>query len=90
MLDGDTDVDWDVDSDDLDNLMSVFGAEGDWRTDFNEDGRVDLADFVLMRANFGAGSGLSPVAAPAVATPEPGTAVLLLLGLGAVIRRRKK
>ena len=91
MLDGDTDVDWDVDSFDLANLVTVFGSEGDKYTDFNEDGRVDLADFALMRANFGVDVGSSPGGNPeAITTPEPATAVLLLLGLGAVIRRRKK
>jgi hypothetical protein len=90
MLDGDTDVDWDVDSDDLVNLAAVFGEAGDWRTDFNGDGRIDLTDFALMRANFGAGVGSSPSGATGASTPEPASAVLLLLGLGAVIRRRRK
>jgi T5SS/PEP-CTERM-associated repeat protein len=90
MLDGDTDVDWDVDSVDLANLAGVFGGAGDWHTDFDEDGRTDLTDFALMRANFGAGVGSSPGGAPETATPEPASAVLLLLGLGAVIYRRKK
>jgi len=89
MLDGDTDVDWDVDTDDYNNFVAVFGTEGDWHTDFNEDGRVDLTDFVLIRANFGivVDLGPAPIATPTV-TPEPATLTLLALGGLAILRRR--
>ena len=51
----------------------------------------DLIDFTMMRANFGAGVVTAPpLGDPTAATPEPASAILLLLGLGAVIRRRKK
>jgi hypothetical protein len=90
MLDGDTDADWDVDSVDLANLAGVFGGDGDWHTDFNGDGRVDLTDFALMCGNFGAGVGSSPGADPVTTTPEPASAVLLLLGLGATLWRRRR
>jgi len=91
MLDGDTDVDWDVDTDDYNNFVAVFGGAGDWHTDFNEDGRVDLTDFVLMRANFGmvVDLGPAPIAAPAV-TPEPATLTLLAIGGILVTRRRRR
>ena len=90
MLAGDTDVDWDVDSDDLANLITVFGGEGDWHTDFNEDGRIDLTDFAMMRANFGASVGSSPGADPGAATPEPATLILLAGGLPLLLKRKRK
>jgi len=90
MLDGDTDVDWDVDAVDLANFAEVFGGDGDWHTDFNGDGRVDLEDFCLMRANFGAGVGPAPGNDLAAATPEPATFTLLTIGGLAVLRRRSR
>jgi len=90
ILAGDTDVDWDVDSDDLANLISVFGGEGDLYTDFNEDGRVDLTDFAIMRGNFGFGVESAPDAAFGATTPEPATLSLLTLGSFALVRRRKR
>jgi len=91
MLDGDTNVDWSVDLFDYDALLSEIGGQGDWRTDFNEDGRVDLEDFALMRANFGVIAG-SPAGSNdmTASTPEPATLATLLLGAGALVRRRKK
>jgi hypothetical protein len=90
MLHGDTDVDWDVDDDDYDRLVAVFGAAGDWRTDFNEDGRVDLIDFALMRENFGVTPGSAPGLGPSATTPEPFTVSILTLGAVAIIRRRRR
>jgi hypothetical protein len=87
MLDGDTDVDWDVDSVDLANLVSVFGGEGDLYTDFNEDGRVDLTDFAIMRGNFG--FGVASALEFGATTPEPGTLSLLALGGLALVRWRR-
>jgi formylglycine-generating enzyme required for sulfatase activity len=89
MLYGDTDDDRDVDDDDYNLFTTVFGSAGDWRTDFNEDGRVDLTDFALMRGNFGVGVGPSPGVAPAAPTPEPLTLSILALGGLAIIRRRR-
>jgi hypothetical protein len=89
MLDGDTDSDRDVDSDDLLALVAVFGTEGNWRTDFSEDGRVDLADFALQRANFGTGVGASPPGAATAATPEPATLILMASGLPLLLKRKR-
>ena len=83
MIPGDTDVDWDVDSTDYANFLAAFGGAGDWHTDFNEDGMVDLDDFALMRDYFGT---VATPPAPA-ATPEPGTLLLLSLGGLAILRR---
>jgi formylglycine-generating enzyme required for sulfatase activity len=91
MLHGDTDIDWDVDAVDYDAFIAVFGTNGDRYTDFNGDGRVDLADFVLMRENFGAGTGASPgVASETIATPEPGTLAIAVMGAAALLRRRRR
>jgi fibronectin-binding autotransporter adhesin len=89
MMEGDTDGDWDVDVTDYAAFVGAFGGDGDWRTDFNADGRVDLTDFVMLRANFGFGV---PVSAPEYGTtvPEPATLSLLALGGLVVLRRRKK
>jgi len=91
MLDGDTDVDWDVDTDDYNNFVAEFGGAGDWHTDFNEDGMVDLTDFTLMRANFGMVVDLAPTPVAPVATPEPATMILLVLdGLVALPRGNRR
>jgi len=90
MLDGDTDIDWDVDVHDLHAFVAAFGMDGDRQTDFNEDGKVDLEDFALMRANLGAGVGASPGGAPEAATPEPATLILLAGGLPVLLRFRRR
>jgi len=87
--DGDTDRDGDVDADDLAYFESVFGVVGDRHADFNENGRVDLGDFALMRANFGVGASSSPSVGPETETPEPIALVLLIAGLPVVLRRRQ-
>ena len=89
MLPGDTDIDWDVDTEDYNTFVSAFGGEGDWQTDFNEDGRVDLADFAIIRGNFGTSVGTSPLADATAVTPEPATMILLGLGGLTVLRRRR-
>ncbi|MBT3202146.1 MAG: PEP-CTERM sorting domain-containing protein, partial [Phycisphaerales bacterium] len=90
MLAGDTDIDWDVDVDDLGVLLATFGGAADWRNDFNADGRVDLADFVIMRANFGFDLGSSTNANNVtITTPEPATLGILTLGGLAMLRRRR-
>jgi len=102
---GDTNADGFVNAADTDNFESVFGLAGAELTDFidalppaeqfdpdfDDDGDADLDDFVTLRESFGNNYNLSPSAGANLATtPEPCSAVLMLLGLGAVIRRRKK
>jgi len=55
--------------------------------DFNGDGMVDLLDQKILKDNWLRGAPTAPEASASL-TPEPSSAILLLLGLGAVIRRR--
>jgi len=90
MLDGDTDNDRDVDTDDYNTFVSVFGDTGDRWTDFNSDGRIDLADFIILRENFGTSlSGVSPIEVQ-LSTPEPGTLILILAAAPVFLQRRRK
>ena len=58
------------DDDEYEMLVSQFGLRGDGlAADFNGDGRVDLADFAITRANFG---NMLPPAAPAAALQAAG------------------
>jgi len=79
---GDTDLDGDVDLDDLFAVRNAFGtASGAWghEGDTDGDGDVDLDDLFAVRNNFGAGS-----------APEPATAVLLTAcGTSLLLRRRR-
>jgi hypothetical protein len=87
---GDTNRDYIVDELDLANLAAQFGgAPGLESADCNGDGFVGIEDFAILRKYFGSGVVAAPQAESVATTPEPATAVLLLLGLGAVIRRRR-
>jgi len=88
---GDTNSDHRVDGVDCDNLAEQFGGPpGADSADFNGDGRVDLEDFAILRANFGFGVASAPEARFATTTPEPTTLSLLALGSLAVLRKRRK
>ena len=88
-LPGDTDGDWDVDTDDYDTLVATFGGGPDLRTDFNEDGAVDLLDFAIQRDNFGFSLSGAPEAMAPTTTPEPATLAFLTLGGLAILRRKR-
>jgi len=89
MLVGDTDIDWDVDADDYDTLIEMFGGIADWRTDFNEDGVIDITDFALQRAHYGEGVSPSDILGGApTTTPEPATLGLLAAACPWLLRRR--
>gem|GEM_PF-3976989 len=72
-------------------LNETFGSRTDLRADFNGDGRVDLDDFAILRADWEA------EAAPAsdcpvdngTPIPEPTTFCMLVLGGLAVLRRQR-
>jgi len=79
---GDSDLDGDVDLDDLFNVRNNFGAPGGWSEgDSDGDGVVDLDDLFALRNNFGASSA-GPV-------PEPASLALVLFGAAALAFRRR-
>jgi len=91
MLPGDTDIDWDVDPDDYGTLLDTFGGVADWRTDFNEDGVIDIADFALQRAHYG--QDVSPSNGPGdmqATIPEPATIFVIGAGWMLLLRRRSR
>jgi hypothetical protein len=51
---------------------------------------VTLADFAIMRGNWGAASGQAPTLDDLNATPEPATMSLLAIGGLLMIRRRRR
>ena len=96
---GDTDGDDDIDIDDYQNLLAQLGGPaGEDSADFNNDGIVDLSDFVIIRENFGYGTPAPGGDLEAATIPEPATLSLLaLLALSmskrsslAILRRRHR
>ena len=67
---------------------NIGDVPGDDSADFNGDGRVDLADFAIMRANFGFGVPSAPEYGATI--PEPATLTLLALGGLAMLRRTQR
>jgi len=89
-LSGDTNLDDVVDAQDVNNLMSQFGRPPDeYNADFNGDGIVDLADFVIQRQNFGVNQFITQSPETGSAAPEPTTLILLAFGLPLLIKQRK-
>ena len=86
---GDTNADHVVNDLDYNNLVAQFGGPpGAQSADFNDDGVVDLNDFVIQRENFGIAAAPFPTTA---AVPEPSTLILLLVaGFGLVGNRKHK
>jgi autotransporter-associated beta strand protein len=88
VLPGDTNEDRVVDAFDFITLKKNFGTStgsGTAAGDFNSSGTVNWADLNILTSNMGTGGG----GAPAM-TPEPCSALLLVFGAAAVIRRRRK
>ncbi|MBT3200395.1 MAG: hypothetical protein HN350_10810 [Phycisphaerales bacterium] len=85
---GDTDDDNDVDQADFQALLAAFGTS-DPQADFNNDGMVNIADFVLQRANFGLSVQTNAPSAPNQ-TPEPATLLLLTAAAPLMLKRKQK
>jgi fibronectin-binding autotransporter adhesin len=89
---GDFNLDGVADAQDMDIMVAHLGRHGTWSSgDANYDGLVDLLDWNLWKASLG----LPPLESPgAVAVPEPGTLLMLALGLvsllACVCRRRPR
>lgn len=102
LLPGDLNLDGNVDSYDYITLKTNFGMTGETVTwslgDFNGDGLVGYEDFIALTTNFGYKSTPHPIMTPpsdgyistgSMAMPEPGSAILLVLGAAALLRRRQ-
>jgi autotransporter-associated beta strand protein len=87
-LKGDTNNDHVVDAADYVTVKRHMGQStgaGAADGDFDNDGTVDWDDLLVVMANFGAGSGTA-----GATTPEPCSAMLLVFGASALLRRRRK
>jgi len=101
LLPGDLNLDGDVDSSDYITLKENFGeTDATWsHGDFNDDGLVGYDDLFALMTNFGYKSNPHPIMTPPsggsistgdmAAVPEPGSAILLVLGAAALLRRRR-
>jgi hypothetical protein len=88
---GDSNGDGVLDKKDCDNLISQFGGEpGTESADFNDDNIVNLADFSILRANFGTPASSAPNIGLATPAPEPTTVMLLILGGAGLLSRGGK
>jgi hypothetical protein len=88
---GDATGDHIVDADDLAIFKAQFGLTGiaDLSADFDDDTDIDLADFAILRGNWGAGVGSAPEIGDV--TPEPATIIVMLAaGLPALLKRRRR
>jgi len=89
---GDINIDGMVTDADLVNIIAHMNQSGSYFDgDANLDGLINLADYDLVQASLGAGTGLngSPqLGSPLVAVPEPGTLALVGVAACAMLRRR--
>ena len=89
---GDTNNDYKIDIEDYNNLVSQFGSHFDddflVDADFNDDQIIDLADFIILRQNFGNG-GNSPTINTIAIVPDPITLMLLILGSPILLNRKR-
>ena len=85
-------MDGTVDMFDLNHVLTDFGEnDATWSDgDFNGDGKVDASDFSMLLANFGTVVCRFFDVGTSASVPEPGTLVLLSLGvLSLLICRRR-
>ncbi len=95
---GDANIDGLVNLSDFNVLAGNFGTSVDrWsRADFDFNGLVNLSDFNLLAGNFGLSAGTDGVVGPddwaalSAAVPEPSAAAAVMVGLVALMRRRRR
>ena len=79
---GDSNLDWNVDAQDLANVRMNFGSSAGWASgNSNLDDTVDAADLAFVRTNFGFNNPFVSAAPLAPPTPEPATIGMLATGL---------
>jgi hypothetical protein len=94
-LGGDANLDGLVDVADLGILAMNWDTSGGWlQGDFNRDGVINVDDLNLLALDWQGGgnlaASLSGLGLPTTSIPEPTFAAILLLGLPAVMSRRRK
>ena len=93
IIPGDTNGDGVVDGLDYDNLVGELGMTEPpdiLTADFNNDDRVNLEDFAILRGRFGFGVELALDGEFGATTPEPATLGMLVLGGLLAVRQRKR
>lgn len=84
ILNGDADLNGNVNTADFNTLASDFNRSGQNRLtgDFNRDGMVNALDFNALASDFGSAVATPPLSSPLGAVlPEPSLGVLMLAGL---------
>lgn len=93
---GDTDLNGAVEFEDFVALVNGYRQDGTWGTgDFNCSGHTDFFDFLTLSGNFGfppnASTGAAPAGeATAAAVPEPSAAMVMLVGIGLLVKRQRR
>jgi hypothetical protein len=99
---GDSDLDGDVDVNDLGSLASAWQTAGLWVAgDFDYNGSIDVNDLGMLASNWQAGVGnplgpsslsdaLSALGLPSASVPEPTMLAFMSLVVGGALRRRRR